>query len=762
MREYLKIFTKITKKHRKVTIVIILIAVFATSFLTAYFIGNTNSQLEITPYSSVTRDTGRTVFSINTTNKYLYKSNKKGLDAAKEFLEKNPSIGNSGPLFPEGFLQNATTTRQIEDKNDSYLQKNGISINNEHYFFDQSLNGVPIYKASAVVHIKNGNEVYSTSGNVSSAKDVTSQIIQETKAVQIAFDLAKNESRTSQLEIEETKKIYINEQLLGISDNPKNQIALKVMIRSKGSPIIFRTEYIISLSDGKLLYSESQTRDLLNRNVYNCNGSTTCSKARSEGSPSSGDAEADNLYSYFYTVYDYFKLNYGRDSYDNSGAPYNGYVHVPANSGGGSAPANSCPNAQWNGREMVFCTGLVTLDVTGHELAHALTGSTAGLIYSNESGALNEAVSDIFGSVMDNNWTMGEGIPASAGLPVPLRSMSNPPSRNQPDKLSSYTCGPADKGGVHSNSGIINKAFYLMTDGGSFNGCTMSGIGRIKSHPIIYMALTKYLSPTSNFKEAYTTFLQACNDIYGSSSSECDNVNRAMQATLIDQQPQGSSSSPTCSGATLQPATCATSGSPSPNPTSSITPTVTTNPTPGGSNPGGGSTPGVIINEIIGTVYTDSNSNSVFDPGESGFSGAQITLSGALNTSATTDSSGNFAFHNVPSGGYTIVARVAGAIVGQGTFTIPSSSSTTMKLFIALNPLQTTPTPVILQPTVITPTPTPTLVPTTTTVPGGSGKFEPLGTPTPTPEQYYTCVPDPACVASGKKIQLCPLKCTPQ
>ncbi len=757
MSEFLRAPKKIIKKHSKLVALVIIIVVFFASFLITYLNGKSNTDaLEITPYSSITRDTGRTIFSINTTNTYLYKSNKKGLDAAKEFIQKNPSIGNSGPLFPDGFSKNANPTRQAQDKDDSYLKKNGIVINNEHYFFTQSLNGIPIYKSSVAVHIKNESEVYSISGNVSSTKEVTSQNIQESKAIQLALDIAKGESKTANLEVEGAKKIYINEQLLGISDNPKNQIALRIMIKSEGKPTIFRTEYVISLSDGKLIYSESQTRDLLNRNIFNCSGTTSCPKVRAEGSAASGDTESDNLYNYFYTAYDYFKLNFNRDSYDNRGASYNGYVRVPPNIGTGGAPRNSCPNAQWNGSEMVFCTGLVVLDVTGHELTHAITGETAGLIYSNESGALNEAVSDIFGSAMDNNWELGENLPPSSGLPVPLRSMSNPLLRDQPDKLSSFACTAADFGGVHINSGIINKTFYLMTDGGNFNGCSVSGIGRIKSYPIIYLALTKYLSATSNFKDAYTSFLQACSDIYGASSTECDNVNRAMQATLIDQQPLGVSKSPTCSGATLQPATCATSGNPSPNPTSSITPTVTSSPVPGGS------TPGVIINEIIGTVYTDTNSNSTFDPGESGFSGAQITTTGALNSSATTDTSGNFAFHTVPSGGYTLVVKVSGSIVGQGTFTIPSGSPTTMKLFIALNPLQTTPTPVVLQPTIIAPTPTPTLIPTTTTVPGGSGKFEPLGTPTPTPEQYYTCTPDPTCVASGKKIQLCPLKCTPQ
>ena len=197
MREFLKAPKTLIRKHKKITVMVIFILVFAASFLIAYLNGQSNiKKLEITPYSSITRDTGRTVYSINTTSTYLYKSNKKGLDAAKEFIQKNPSIGNSGPLFPDGFSKNATLTRQVDDKNDSFLKKNGITINNEHYFFSQSLNGIPIYKSSVAVHIKNESEVYSTSGNVSSTREATPQNIQESKAIQIALDLAKEESKT--------------------------------------------------------------------------------------------------------------------------------------------------------------------------------------------------------------------------------------------------------------------------------------------------------------------------------------------------------------------------------------------------------------------------------------------------------------------------------------------------------------------------------------------------------------------------------------
>ena len=749
MSRYMDGVLKNLKTHRVVSIIVssILIAIFLVITLSVRSSAPSKLQVSITPYSNVTKDTGRTVFSINSQADYLYKSkDKKGLDAALEFLQLNPIIDSSPALFPSNFAKNATVTRQINDSTDTYLKKNGVAINNQHFFFNQKINGIPVYNSTVTVHIKNGDEVYATSGNVSTSTTQTPQKIDDQRAIQIALGQAKDESKSDQLTVEKSEKFYINDQLLGISDNPTNQIALEVFVKSKGEPVLFRTQYFVGLNNGKILYSESQTRDMLSRNIYNCQGGS-CNKVRSEGAPATGDTDVDNAYDYFATVYNYYKNTFDRDSYDNAGASYNGYVHVPARLVLAGIP-NQCPNAMWNGEEMVFCTGLVALDVTGHELTHALTGETAGLQYSNESGALNEAVSDIFGSAMDNNWDIGEDITPGIGIPVPLRSMSDPPSRNQPDKLSTYVCGSFDHGGVHANSGIINKAFYLMTDGGSFNGCTMSGIGRVKSHPIVYQALTRYLTQTSNFKDAYTTFMQACADLYGATSTECDNVNRALESTQIDQQPQSSPVSPVCTSQQLQPATCATSGSPSPNPTSPNS-TITPSPT---------SAQGQTTNSIIGLVYTDTNNNSKYDTGELGYQGAVIAVSGALSASRATDASGNFAFNNVPSGNYVIVAKVAGQIVGQGPFIIPANVPVTEKIFIALNPTQANPTPVIIEPTVITPEPSPSTTPDN----GGDGKFEPYASPTPTPDQLFTCVPDPACVASGKSMQMCPLKCSPQ
>jgi hypothetical protein len=175
------------------------------------------------------------------------------------------------------------------------------------------------------------------------------------------------------------------------------------------------------------------------------------------------------------------------------------------------------------------------------------------------------------------------------------------------------------------------------------------------------------------------------------------------------------------------------------------TPTPSTTPVPQESN------------QIIVTVFTDTNNNLKQDNGESGIQGASITLSGALNQSVNTDANGGVTFQNVPAGNYTLVAKVSGQIVGQGPFSIPNDVITTAKITIPVSPqFLANPTPITIAPIVVTPTTLPTATPVPT------GGFEPNGTPVPTPDTLYNCHLDPNCVKSGKSIQQCQLICTPQ
>lgn len=217
-------------------------------------------------------------------------------------------------------------------------------------------------------------------------------------------------------------------------------------------------------------------------------------------------------------TYDFFYNNFGRNSIDNSGFALKSYVHYSTN----------YFNAFWDGSRMTYGDGsstdgfkpLTAIDVCGHEITHGLTSNTSNLNYSGESGAMNEGFSDIFGTAIEkfarptqNDWLIGADF-------YTIRSMSNPNDYSDPDTYNGtywYT-GTSDNGGVHTNSGVLNFWFYLLTNGGSGTNdkgfsYNVTGLGLTKAQAIAYRTLTTYLVSTSNFGSARTYSIKAAKDL---------------------------------------------------------------------------------------------------------------------------------------------------------------------------------------------------------------------------------------------------------
>ena len=200
--------------------------------------------------------------------------------------------------------------------------------------------------------------------------------------------------------------------------------------------------------------------------------------ARSEGAPSTGDPATDEAYDGLGATYDFYEQAYGRDSVDGNGLPLRGSVHF----------GTSYDNAFWNGEQMVFGDGdgtlfnrfTISLDVIGHELTHGVTQFDSGLAYLNQPGALNESLSDVFGSLVKQHhlgqtadqadWLIGAELLAPSVHGKALRSMAAPGTAYddpvlgkdpQPDNQKQYVHTLQDHGGVHINSGIPNHEFYL-------------------------------------------------------------------------------------------------------------------------------------------------------------------------------------------------------------------------------------------------------------------------------------------------------------
>ncbi|MFI1163388.1 M4 family metallopeptidase [Streptomyces sp. NPDC020801] len=201
-------------------------------------------------------------------------------------------------------------------------------------------------------------------------------------------------------------------------------------------------------------------------------------KVRGEGQQPGKDATVNRAYSGLGATFELYLKAYGRDSIDGSGLPLDATVHY----------GEKYNNAFWNGEQMVFGDGdgeifldfTIPVDVIGHELTHGVTQHTANLTYFGQSGALNESLSDVFGSLIkqyalgqtaaEADWLIGAGLLAPHVTGTALRSMKAPGTAYdddalgkdpQPATMDDYVRTGSDNGGVHINSGIPNHAFYL-------------------------------------------------------------------------------------------------------------------------------------------------------------------------------------------------------------------------------------------------------------------------------------------------------------
>ncbi|MER5757035.1 M4 family metallopeptidase [Streptomyces sp. NPDC002088] len=259
-------------------------------------------------------------------------------------------------------------------------------------------------------------------------------------------------------------------------------------------------------------------------------------------------AAADAAYGAQVT-WDFYKSTFGRSGIKNNGVAAYSRVHY----------GNAYVNAFWD--DSCFCMTygdgsgnthpLTSLDVAGHEMSHGVTSNTAGLNYSGESGGLNEATSDIFGTGVEfyaansndvGDYLIGEKININ-GDGTPLRYMDQPSKDGGSANYWSSSVGNLD---VHYSSGVANHFFYLLSEGSgsktingvsynspTYNGSTVTGIGRAKALQIWYKALTTYFTSTTKYAGARTGTLSAAAALYGSGSTEYNAVAAAWTAVNV-------------------------------------------------------------------------------------------------------------------------------------------------------------------------------------------------------------------------------------
>jgi Zn-dependent metalloprotease len=268
------------------------------------------------------------------------------------------------------------------------------------------------------------------------------------------------------------------------------------------------------------------------------------SPVRKEGKPPTGDPATDEAYDGLGHTHGLYADAFGRDSIDGRGLPLEASVHY----------GKRYDNAFWDGQQMVFGDGdgevfdrfTKSLSVIGHELAHGVTQYSGGLNYSNQAGALNESLSDVFGALVEQyakkqstaeaSWLIGEGLFTDQVQGAALRSMKAPGTAYdddvlgkdpQPDSMDSYVRTRADNGGVHINSGIPNRAFCLVATALGGNAWDAPG-------QIWYETLSGgKLAPNTTFGAFARATAASAKELFGVDSPAHDAVRSAWETVKV-------------------------------------------------------------------------------------------------------------------------------------------------------------------------------------------------------------------------------------
>lgn len=373
-------------------------------------------------------------------------------------------------------------------------------------------------------------------------------LAQQAEDYRLAYSLIVH----TQLPTEQRRQLYIDARSGAVA------LELDMLCDNNDSPGIAETKY----SGTREIITDSVSTDTFRLvetgrgggiETYDLNGFTNVDNAQDfldddnywDNANAQQDEAAPDAHFAAEMTFDYFLMKHNFVGLDGDSMPLISYVHYDHN----------WVNAQWTGGWAQFgdgdgssTTALTSLDVVGHEFTHGVTEFSANLVYRNESGALNESFSDIFGAAVEffvypgsGDWDVGEDFHLGQG--GRFRSMSDPRAEGDPDTYlgPSWVTGTSDNGGVHSNSGVQNKWFYLLTEGGqgtNGNGdeYSLAGLGLDTAAAVAFRNLQYYLVRRSEYFDARFGSIQAAEDLYGVCSDAAQEVAKAWYAVGVGGQ----------------------------------------------------------------------------------------------------------------------------------------------------------------------------------------------------------------------------------
>ncbi|HEX7153533.1 MAG TPA: M4 family metallopeptidase [Thermoanaerobaculia bacterium] len=479
---------------------------------------------------------------------------------AESKIQIKDSDSNGSPTFVTGELGRLATVSDKAAKDFLKAQKDLLKmqgtedfdvigthkdgLGQTHFRLREKLRGLPVIGGEYIVHVDGTGKVFAMNGRFAADKDLPRHATVDAWGALARAAAQAGINNPSWQDVKAELVYVINER----GNAFLAWMARAAHVDEQGTQL---DKIYADATSGDLVMKDATIHRARDRRTYTANFGTSIpgTLILSETTGTTADLSISKAHEYAGVTYDYFKNVHNRDSYNNAGAALVSTVHYSSNYN----------NAGWTGSQMIYGDGdgiqfgpfSRSLDVVAHELSHAVTDFTADLVYSYESGALNEATSDIlgaaaeawkYGSVSALTWKIGEDCYTPATANDALRYMNNPTADGySKDYYPERLTGSADSGGVHGNSGIGNLAWYLMVAGGShprgktttvvpaLNATAMTSVDM--GAKIWYRALTVYMTSTTNFAAARTATAQAATDLYGAAAA--DSVNKAWEAVGV-------------------------------------------------------------------------------------------------------------------------------------------------------------------------------------------------------------------------------------
>jgi len=416
--------------------------------------------------------------------------------------------------------------------------------------YQQVYEGVPVMGGELIVNLDRNQNLLSINGELSTIVDL--DLRPQTSANSAQFTAIQTVASSYDIEVEKletsTPELWIFDPTLLEAPGPRTPSLVwrLEVIAKEGGPV--NELVLVDAKQDRVTLHFSQIDTFINRIIYDNNNSATpglpgSGPARGEFDPATTITEVDNAYDYIGYTYAYYQIFHGRLGIEDLSSDLASDLVATVRY---CPSVDDCPwdNAMWNRTQMAFGDNNASADdIVAHEYTHGVTQHESGLYYYKQSGAINESLSDIWGEFIDQTYTNGLDDDSPGALWLigedisswPGRSMSDPPSLNQPDRMThiDYYCGSEDGGGVHINSGVGNKAAYLMANGGVFNGYNVVGLGIEKTSHIWYEAQTRLLTSASNYRDLGLALDQACQNLagtHGITLANCQHVRDAAAA----------------------------------------------------------------------------------------------------------------------------------------------------------------------------------------------------------------------------------------